>query len=57
MTFEQWWKEFSKRYSLDDVDSLKTDFKSCWETSRSEGYQEGFYQCEQVNGLEHVGSA
>lgn len=34
-SFESWWEVFSKRYSLDDADSLKTDFKECWNASRA----------------------
>lgn len=34
LSFEVWWKEFSLRYSLDDVDSLATDFEACWIAAR-----------------------
>lgn len=34
MTFDEWWKEFSQRYSLDDCDSLCVDFQRCWEAAQ-----------------------
>ena len=41
LTFDQWWDYFSKRYSLDNEDSLTidfykltTDFYKCWKTAQ-----------------------
>jgi len=39
MTFEEWWTTYQLNFSLDDVDSLKLDFRKCWDTAFYEGAQ------------------
>lgn len=37
MTFDEWWLPFSEKFSLDDADSLRSDFFRCWEEAYKEG--------------------
>lgn len=43
MTFEEWWNAAKHNYSSNDADSLKEDFRSCWEAGYKEGKEDYIY--------------